>query len=105
MEVPRSISLGFRIAAACTWAGLMTVVGLWAIVRAPERWPTFGHLFPFGGVAFLLGGQFVFMVLVADRLFPRASRLMVTTLESLCFLGFIAGLAAMFLLARSGGPS
>jgi hypothetical protein len=45
------------------------------------------------GWAGVLGGQFVFMVLVADRCFPRAARGMVAGIEALVMVAFLTMLA------------
>lgn len=57
-----------------------------------------------GGVALLAGGQFLFLVLVADRAFPRASSGLVWAIEVLLFSAFIVGLgAALYLLSTRVG--
>lgn len=45
------------------------------------------------GVTGVSGGLLVFMLLVADRLFPSASRVLVLMLEALTFAVFLAGVA------------
>lgn len=57
-----------------------------------------------GGSALLAGGQFLFLVLVADRVFPRASSRLVWAIEVLLFAAFVLGLgAALYMLATSVG--
>jgi hypothetical protein len=54
------------------------------------------------GLAGLAAGQFVFMVLVADRWFPRASRRFVRVAEAITFGVFAVGLLAALALAWGG---
>ncbi len=54
------------------------------------------------GLAGLAAGQFVFMVLVADRWFPRASRRFVRVAEAITFGVFVVGLVAALTLAWGG---
>ncbi len=54
------------------------------------------------GVTALAGGQFVFMVLVSDRLFPRASRPLVLVVEGLTLLVFLAGVAVTVVRLTEG---
>lgn len=54
------------------------------------------------GLAGLAAGQFVFMVLVADRWFPRASRRFVRVAEAITFAVFVGGLLAAALIALGG---
>lgn len=54
------------------------------------------------GVAGLAAGQFVFMVLVADRWFPRASRRFVRVAEAITFGVFVVGLMAAAVIALNG---
>ncbi len=51
------------------------LLGLWAMLTGAEQAPALGTAVRVAGWAALAGGQFVFMVLVADHFFPRASRL------------------------------
>lgn len=46
------------------------------------------------GVALAAAGQLVFLVLVADRFFPRANRRLVMVSELVVFVLFLAGLAS-----------
>jgi len=67
-------------AVASAWAVAMVVFGFTLLVQAPGGW--FQHsvglpetTWKLLGVASIGGGQFIFMFMVADRIFPRAGRL------------------------------
>lgn len=93
-----------RAAAATTWAATLLLTGLWVAMNGPERWPVPRELCLMGGSALLAGGQFLFLVLVADRVFPRASSRLVWAIEALLFAAFVLGLgAALYMLATSVG--
>ncbi len=56
------------------WAGTLVVSGAaMASGRSPVA-SSMGTLGVLAGVTFVAAGQFVFMVVVADRLFPRVER-------------------------------
>ncbi|MEO0629354.1 MAG: hypothetical protein AAFY46_01335 [Planctomycetota bacterium] len=98
MPLVRRVSLSILTLLATLWAGLLVFFGCSLAVRGVPGWlmtstgldtPTWRFL----GAAIFLGGQFVFMFLVADRLFPRATRRPITWL---CELGVVlAGLVAL----------
>lgn len=93
-----------RAAAATTWAATLLLTGLWVAMNGPERWPVPRELCLMGGSSLLAGGQFLFLVLVADRVFPRASSRLVWAIEVLLFAAFVLGLgAALYMLATSVG--
>lgn len=78
----RRTSLTLLTLAATVWAGVMVVDGLWLLADGPARWPLVPPVAPrLGGVILVAAGQFLFMYLVADRWFPRASRALVWPLE------------------------
>lgn len=57
--------------AGTVWAGWLVVVGLCLIWAGMPQEPSALPRVPLG-VFFIAGGQFVFLVLVADRVFRRA---------------------------------
>lgn len=72
-------------------AGLLVLASSQGLLAhmAPLRWPL--------GAAMTAGGLFVFMVLVADRWFHRASKPMIWAAELLCLAVFIvAPVVALF---------
>ncbi|HED54618.1 MAG TPA: hypothetical protein ENJ00_10525 [Phycisphaerales bacterium] len=65
---------------ASAWAVAMVVFGFTLLVRAPGGWFQHsvglpGTTWKLLGVASIGGGQFIFMFMVADRIFPKAGRL------------------------------
>lgn len=106
MAVRRSVSLAAVCVAAGAWAGTMVLTGLWFLFSAPLQ----GSIFPratsdFAGITLVFMGQFTFLKMVADRVFPGAHRTLTSTLEAGCFLMFVlgAGATAWPLVAGGGG--
>jgi hypothetical protein len=91
--------------ASCVWAAVLVAAGLGTLtslrpggLSGLERLGT--------GVAMAAAGQFVFLVLVADRLFPRANRRLVIVAEAVVFALFLAGLASAALgVLNTGSPA
>ncbi len=67
---------GRTLLAVCgtAWAGLMVVGGLWAMTEWTARFPTLTRPLVLGGLMFVGMGEFVFAVIVADRLIPGVSQ-------------------------------
>lgn len=103
MNNRRALGLVLRVGAAWLWGGAMGVAGLWALLSAPREWPAFAGLWRAGGLAALGAGLFVFMVLAADRLFPRADRGLVAGAELGAMGVFLAGLVLAVVSAADGG--
>lgn len=103
MGVTQRIGLSVRVLAAAAWAWLMVVCGWWAILSGPLEWPILRGMSLLSGLTMAAGGQLVFMVLVADRVFPGASRRMMLGLELVSFLAFLAGLGAVLWALAAGG--
>jgi len=100
----KRVGTAVRAAVATTWAATLLLTGLWVAMNGPERWPVPRELCLMGGSALLAGGQFLFLVLVADRVFPRASSRLVWAVEVLLFAAFVLGLgAALYMLAVGVG--
>jgi len=55
------------------------------------------------GVTLVFMGQFTFLKMVADRVFPRAARPLTAAMEAGCFLFFVVGAAATVWPLMSGG--
>ncbi len=94
----RRVSLSLLALAATPWAALLVMAGLWLLMVASDHaalgpWPRV-----VGGVTAVAAGLLVFMCLVADRAFPRASRAVVASVEmassAIVFLG-VAWLSVM----------
>lgn len=88
--------------AAAAWAWLMVVCGWWAVLSGPREWPILKGVCLLAGVTMAAGGQLVFMVLVADRVFPGASRRLMLGLELASFLAFLGGLGAVLWALQAG---
>lgn len=99
----KRVGTAVRAAVATTWAATLLLTGLWVAMNGPERWPVPRELCLMGGSALLAGGQFLFLVLVADRAFPRASSRLVWGVEVLLFAAFILGLGAALYMLGVGG--
>ncbi len=91
--MPRSANLAIRVLSGTAWAAVLVIAGLWLVfdlsrLHAPAfRWPVV-----LGGAAALAGGQFILMVVVADRLYPNvARRLGVWMVEMSVFTVFMLG--------------
>lgn len=71
----------------------MVLSGLWIVFILPEQLPQVNSaMSAAAGLAIAAGGQFVFMILVADRVYPRASRRVTALTEGAAFLAFAVGL-------------
>lgn len=84
----RTVSLACVAILASAWAGGLIVMGIWLIALAPatlrlaSTTVTIGpSLRVMGALAAISAGQLVFLCLVADRFFPRASRGVVWPVE------------------------
>ncbi len=81
---------------------MVLVIGGAVVAAAPpETWGWASQITQLGGFAAIAGGQFVFLVVVADRLCPGANRTVVASVEgiagglfALCLLGILVTLAA-----------
>jgi len=88
---------------ACVWAGVMSILGLIVLADGPGALPVPDVLFSFLGLGAVSGGQFVFMVLVADRLFPAAYHRMAVLAEGVAFSLFVIGIGASGYVLIAGG--
>ncbi|GIW73713.1 MAG: hypothetical protein KatS3mg103_0235 [Phycisphaerales bacterium] len=70
----RRLSTAVLALVASAWAGALVVAGLWLVFTAGPRWPMFSVPATLGGWTAMAMGMFVFMFLVADRVFPIAGR-------------------------------
>lgn len=74
MSISRSVTLGLLTTVATAWAICLVVPGLWLAIERPTVL-LFGQGWALAvGVLCIAIGNFVFMVLVADRLFPSVAR-------------------------------
>lgn len=91
-------------ATATAWGGALLAGGLWIALHG-RRWVDApGEVLELVGLAAASGGLFVFMVLVADRWFPRANRRWVVVVEWATFVLFAAAAVGVGVrLAFPGG--
>ncbi len=71
---PKRLSVALLAIVAGLWAGALVIAGLWLVFSAGARWPMFSVPATLGGWTAVIMGVFVFMFLVADRVFPVAGR-------------------------------
>jgi hypothetical protein len=103
VSLVRAATLTIVALAASGWAAVMAVAGLRVVLDyGPGVGPEMRGPVLLGGVAILAVAQFVFMVAVADRLFPAVGgRLIVWLAEMGMFLVALAGIvSAVFLWFR-----
>jgi hypothetical protein len=89
MPASSVLSLALVYLTASAWSISLGVLGLWLIVEdhqgvLADRWLSLS-----AGMAALSGAQIVFLLCIADRVFPRANKIVSGTLEG--------GLGAIFL--------
>ncbi|MEN0021349.1 MAG: hypothetical protein AAF747_10750 [Planctomycetota bacterium] len=111
MSYSRHVSAAVLVSTALLWALVMTVGGAWCLTLGRARFAAFSDVLAASGVFWIVGGQLVFAILVADRVFPRAARRVVVPMEILLTLSVFAagvwtvyGLWVMLAAARAGGP-
>ena len=88
---------------ATAWAGALVVAGMWLVFSAGPRWPMFSVPATLGGWTAMAMGTFVFMFLVADRVFPRAARTVGWVAEVAFVVLFTVGCIATALTLWFGG--
>jgi hypothetical protein len=104
VSLPRSLTLTALLLAATVWAATLVLLGLWMVFDGPPA-PriSLSVRLPLGAAGIAMG-LFVFMVRVADRVFPQIGRrLCMWPLEMSIFLVFILGVVTAWLMAFSGG--
>lgn len=74
MNPSRALWRATTTACAAAWAWVMVALGLVSLTEWSGAFPLTRGLFGIGGVMLIAAGEFVFAALVADRVFPRASR-------------------------------
>lgn len=98
MHAKRRISLALLVSVAAPWAALLAVSGL-SLLFAGPRLAALGETPRIVlGLAAWAAGQLVFMCLIADRLFPLASRRAVWWIEIFTSTLMIASLAWLMLI-------
>lgn len=77
------MSFALLLALGAAWAGMLVVIGLLVATGAAPGWITAGGLARRTGVTAVLAGEFVFLVVVADHLFPNTVRRVTGAVEAL----------------------
>ncbi len=77
----RWLSLVALMGAGLVWSVSLGVMGLWMIYEDHQGALSSGMVSVSAGVAALCAGQIVFLMCIADRLFPNAHRFLVRGLE------------------------
>jgi len=80
------------------WAGLLVVGGGLMVARSGAFWPGVQPATVCAGLTGVAAGEFVFAVIVADRLFPQASRRVTATVETTAGGLLVVGLAVTIAL-------
>ena len=81
LRMTREMSLTLLGVAATTWALVMVVGGLWLMSRGIGVWHLPSSAAFVGSMFWIASGELLFMCLVADRWFPRTSRVLIWPLE------------------------
>jgi hypothetical protein len=95
--VGRRLRLWLLAMVAVPWAMMLVMGGLWLLIVAPNLWPLATPAAVVGGLTAIAAGHLVFAVCLADRLFPRAGRLLGAGVELASACAVFLGCA--FLLA------
>lgn len=101
----RRLSVVLLAGVATVWAALLVIVGFWLVFSVGPRWPMFSVPATLGGWTAVAMGAFVFMFLVADRVFPRAGRSVGWVFEVCAVVLFTIGLVATAATLWFGGGS
>ena len=87
----RTMYLAFSIA----WAACLVVIGLWLAIETPRVLLISSFAVAVVGVVCVSAGNFVFMVRVADRIFPSVARRQVSWVIELFMLSMIGTLLVL----------
>lgn len=98
----RRLSLAILAVVATLWAAGLVVLGVWLLVLAPSTVRIASAsiqldsiLRAMGALATISAGQLVFLCLVADRLFPAASRRVVWPVELASCAALLLGIGGL----------
>lgn len=104
MFIPRSVSLPALIIVATAWASTLVVPGLALLIDGLPAFSIPVSVRISAGLSAIAAGLFVFMVWVADRVFPAVGRRMsMWPIEMGTFAVFLFGLAAALVLTLTRG--
>lgn len=104
MAIKARIILVLSICVLTAWSAILVLVGLWLASTAFPLVPLYQNqpmAFRVGGVLLIAMGQYVFALLVADRLCPKADRFICGSIEALTAavcIGCLGYLLVMFVM-------
>lgn len=91
MHASRGITFGLILTSFAAWAACLVVLGLWVAADLARQVSSASWAVTTAGIGLIAAGEFVFLVRVADKLFPRLGRrLGVWALELSLLLTFLA---------------
>ncbi len=102
MSIHRT-NLAVLFALGTLWAALLVVGGLLLPSILRRAWPAAGPSAALLGLTVVAAGQYVFLTVVADRLFPRASRRLVAGMEVALGAVMVALAGVAGVVAFAGG--
>ncbi len=73
------------------WAAVLVVGGAMVATVGPSRWPGLSLAAVLGGLTAIAAGQFVFLAIVGERMFPGSRRTVLGWGELLFGGAFVAG--------------
>ena len=103
MPVPRSISLATLIIAVTAWASSLVLLGLWLTIDGMQNVAVPLNIRIPAGLSAIAAGMLVFMVGVADSLFPGVRRGNLTWRVELGTIVLLIGTLLALSLALSRG--
>lgn len=91
MTTARKLSMSLVVALGVVWSLLLAFGGAWLAGNGHAVWgASLAQITRIGGLVGVLAGMVVFLVCVADRVFPRASRKVTLAAEvPLCVMLFV----------------
>ena len=105
MHASRGITFGLVLSLFAAWAACLVILGLWMTFDLARQFSSGSWAVRTAGIGLIAAGEFVFLVRVADKLFPRLGRrLGVWAMELTLLLTFLACLVlvgAIFLWVAS----
>ncbi|MEC9374667.1 MAG: hypothetical protein VYC34_12520 [Planctomycetota bacterium] len=104
----RILNMTALVALGSLWAGILVVIGAMLVAGAMPGGlaaPQLRGVASILGLTFLAAGEFVFLVLVADRLFPKASPRLTRVVEAAVGGLLLFGVAGVALNLLTGAGS
>lgn len=93
------------LALGTLWAMVLVIGGAVVAAAPPSAWGWMGGAARLAGLTAIAGGQFVFLVVVADRVCPGANRGVVASVEGIAGGLFALGLVGVVVALTVGGSS